>query len=207
MDGYTLVLASDVRVDGIGLELYDSDDNMLMDVFEVNDDPVSRVLRVWGKVELPLAVLNWFLAEAERRLRLRPAALPGRIAAADETVRRRWEAQMMSEGVESDEPYNAMSVLARVLCDRSVEPGADLGSVFAAVEGHLGSADAASRKLIIVGLLEDIQSASMNQGQPLEEWVRWLGPTTLVGWRHIERLWAGSISPADFNAFVESRNG
>jgi hypothetical protein len=71
MDGYRVVLASDVRVDGIGLELYDPDDRLLMDVFEINDDPASRVLRIGHGVEVPVAVLIWFLAEAERRLQLR----------------------------------------------------------------------------------------------------------------------------------------
>lgn len=74
MNGYRLLLASDVSVDGIGLELYDPGDRLLMDVFEVNDDPTSRVLRVYRQdVELPLSVLTWYLAEAEARLQLLPA--------------------------------------------------------------------------------------------------------------------------------------
>lgn len=48
MDGYRLVLASDVTQDGIGLELYDPGGRLVMDVFEVNDDPTSRVLRSGG---------------------------------------------------------------------------------------------------------------------------------------------------------------
>jgi hypothetical protein len=71
MDGYRLAMATDIRVDGIGLELYDPDDNLLMDVFEVDDDPASRVVRVARDIELPVAVLTWYLAEAETRLRLR----------------------------------------------------------------------------------------------------------------------------------------
>jgi hypothetical protein len=87
MDGYRLVMASDVRVDGIGLELYDSEDNLLMDVFEVRDDPSSRVLRVTRDVEVPLRVLNWYLAEAERRLQFRAANDNGPAPSGDSAVR------------------------------------------------------------------------------------------------------------------------
>jgi hypothetical protein len=55
VDGYRLLLGSDITRDGIGLELYDSTDTLLVDVFEVNDDRTSRVLWVWSRVELSLA--------------------------------------------------------------------------------------------------------------------------------------------------------
>ena len=96
-----------------------------------------------------------------------------------------------------------MGVLARVLCDRSTEPGADFADVFAAIEGEISAADGPARNLLIVGLLEDLQNMSLNQGRALDRWVHWMGPATLAGWEMVERLWAGSITPADFNGFVD----
>ncbi|HEX2153138.1 MAG TPA: hypothetical protein VHL52_04085 [Acidimicrobiia bacterium] len=71
MDGYRVQLASDVRHDAIALELWDSQERLVMEVWETDDDAASRLLRVQRAVDVPMAVINWFLAEAERRLQLR----------------------------------------------------------------------------------------------------------------------------------------
>jgi hypothetical protein len=133
--------------------------------------------------------------------------LPDRIAAADEAIRPKWDDQMRFDGVGVDTPYVAMGVLARVIYDQSTEHGVDLRDVFAAIEAELVSADGTARNLLIVGLLEGLQNVSLNRGRAVDTWVRWMGPATLAGWRMVERLWDGSISPADFNAFVDAQTG
>ena len=70
MDGYRVQVASDIRQNAIALELYDPRDRLVMMVWETDDDPASRRLRVEPALDVPMAVVNWFLAEAERRLRL-----------------------------------------------------------------------------------------------------------------------------------------
>jgi hypothetical protein len=68
MDGYTIRLASDVDTrDGMGLELYDSSDQMVAEVFF--DDRTGDVT-VWSPrlLELPPRVVEWYLQEARRRL-------------------------------------------------------------------------------------------------------------------------------------------
>jgi hypothetical protein len=134
-------------------------------------------------------------------------ALPGRIAAANDEVRRQWEAEVDSNGIGHDEPYNAIAVLARVLFDQSTEHGLEVGDVFAAIEQELGAADGKARNLLIVGLLEDLQNLSLSRGRDLDTWVHRMGPATLAGWRMVERLWSSSVSPADFNAFVDKPAG
>jgi len=134
-------------------------------------------------------------------------ALPGRIAAANDEVRRQWEAEVESDGIAEDEPYNAMGVLARVLYDQSTDPGTEVGDVFEAIERELVAADGKARNLLIVGLLEDLQNVSLSRWRDLDAWVQWMGPATLAGWRMVERLWSSSVSPADFNAFVDAPAG
>jgi hypothetical protein len=134
-------------------------------------------------------------------------SIPSQIAAANDDVRRQWEAAVESDGIGSDEPYNAMAVLARVLYVQSTEQSLDLADVFAAIERTLVAADARTRNLLIVGLLVSLQNLSLGRGRDLDTWVHWMGPATLSGWRMVGRLWSGSVSPADFNAFVETPAG
>jgi hypothetical protein len=134
-------------------------------------------------------------------------SIPGQIAAANDGVRRQWEAAIESDGIGADEPYNAMAVLARVLYDQSTDESLDLAHVFAAIERELVAADGRTRNLLIVGLLEDLQNFSLSRGRELDTWVHWMGPATLAGWRMVEKLWSGSVSPAGFNAFVDTPAG
>jgi hypothetical protein len=87
--------------------------------------------------------------------------------------------------------------------DRSVQ----FGDVFQAVERELRVADPRTRNLLIVGFLEDLQNVSLNSGISLDEWVNSLGPISLDGWEMLEGMWAGTVSPADFNAFVDAPPG
>jgi len=134
-------------------------------------------------------------------------SIAGQIAAANDGVRRQWEIAVEADSIGSDEPYNAMAVLASVLYDQSTDQCLDLADVFAAIERELVAADGRMRNLLIVGLLEDLQNLSMSRGRDPDMWVKWMGPATLAGWRMVERLWSSSVSPADFNAFVDSAAG
>jgi hypothetical protein len=65
---YRLQLASDVSVrDGMGLELLSADGIRIAEVFQ-DDDTGLRTVSIFGDRELPLADLEWFLAEARVKL-------------------------------------------------------------------------------------------------------------------------------------------
>jgi hypothetical protein len=128
-----------------------------------------------------------------------------RIAATNAAVQLRWHEILQSDDIGIDETYNVIGALARAVFEQSTD--VDLCDVFNAVELELVSADQTTRSLLIVGFIEDLQNISLNRGGQLNTWIRWLGPTTLVAWREVEQLWSGSISPADFNKYVDSSTG
>lgn len=59
------------------------------------------------------------------------------------------------------------------------------------------------RNLMIVGLLEDIQNASIYASIPLQHWLAWLGPEAQVAWEMVTAMWASEISTTEFNHFVD----
>ena len=128
-----------------------------------------------------------------------------RIAATNAAVERRWHEILQSDDIGIDETYNVIGALARTVFEQSTD--LDLGDVFNAVELELMSADQTTRSLLIVGFIEDLQNISVSRGGQLNTWIHWLGPTTLVAWRKVEQLWSGSISPAEFNKYVETPTG
>ena len=68
MDGYTLQLASDVlERDGLGLELYSPSGARIAEIFR-DDETGDRRFHNFLPLDLPPTVLEWFLAEAARRL-------------------------------------------------------------------------------------------------------------------------------------------
>jgi hypothetical protein len=127
-----------------------------------------------------------------------------RLVATTPDVARRWRAECESGGVGPDEPYNVAGALAHVLFELRADQAVVLGEVFRALERELSAADAGARNLLIVGLLEDLQNISLNDGVGLDYWEPWLGPVTLAAWKTLEGLWSGTVSPADFNAFVDT---
>ena len=130
--------------------------------------------------------------------------IPRKLVADNAKVRERWEAQLRSDGIPADEPYNALGALARVLVDLHSDSSVGLADVFQAVERELVAADASTRNLLIVGFLEDLQNVSLNVGLPLDVWVESLGPMSLASWGILEGMWSGAVSPADLNAFVDA---
>ena len=66
MHGYSLQIASDLDRDGLGCELIDATQAFVAEVFRCDAD---HTVTVSGKLDgIPLAVVDWYLAEAKRRL-------------------------------------------------------------------------------------------------------------------------------------------
>lgn len=66
MGKYSLQLASDVDRDGLGCELLDGEQNFVAEIFRCDAD---NTLTVTGEIQsVPLAVVDWFIAQAKKRL-------------------------------------------------------------------------------------------------------------------------------------------
>jgi hypothetical protein len=117
-------------------------------------------------------------------------------------IQARWEALVQSGDVLDGEPYNAMSVLARVVVELQLT-APPAAAFLAALERSLQAADSALRNLLIVGLIEDIQNGLLKDGVDLTDWERELGPSTRVAWAAVAAMWSGTLPPADFNRLVD----
>jgi hypothetical protein len=66
--GYHLILGSSVgERDGMALELTRADGERVAEVFE-DDETGARTFTVFGEQHVPLAAIEWLLAEARTRL-------------------------------------------------------------------------------------------------------------------------------------------
>jgi hypothetical protein len=104
-----------------------------------------------------------------------------------------------------DGPYTVAGELARNMVEALTrnETGAFRG-IFDALEGQLATASAASRDLLVVGFLEDLQNISMNRGTSLEAWTAWLGPQTSVAWDSVTTMWDGRLTSSELESYLES---
>ncbi len=60
------------------------------------------------------------------------------------------------------------------------------------------------RNLLVVGLLEGLQSQAINAGQSFDMWTPMLGPIATTYWNAIAAVWRGEMAPDDFNQLVEN---
>ena len=93
--------------------------------------------------------------------------------------------------------YNDAAEFARYLVE-SYNRGdtSEFEFAFATIERLIDEGDENTRGLVIVGVLEDIQTiASHSCG--LDAFVRWLGPKSRVAWIDIAQAWSGEASLMD----------
>ncbi len=65
-DGYSLVVFSSVADrDGLGMELVDAEENVLVEVFRDDDDAGRLTFRAFTDAVLPLTVVEWLIREAQ----------------------------------------------------------------------------------------------------------------------------------------------
>jgi hypothetical protein len=115
-----------------------------------------------------------------------------------------WASFRESDMFAPEEPYNHLGRLAEHLV-AAMQAANTLGfdRLFGEVEKLLVVATPATRDLLIVGLLEDLQNLSMNRNVGLERWEPWLSGYTQQAWEMLISLWAGHITPKAFNEFVK----
>lgn len=132
------------------------------------------------------------------------SSLAQTLAATSPWLADRWAQYEASPAFVDDAPYAHLGQIAVLAIDAlRAERLDDLRALFDEVETRIATSSRAVRKELVVGLLEDLQNSSLNGAVKLERWHRFLGPSTLEGWRLVEQLWAGSISPSEFNRLVD----
>jgi len=134
-------------------------------------------------------------------------SLAAQLAASNAEIRALWDERVRRGDVGPDLPYVAMGMLAALLVDAVTGPSIDLSDFFRDLERRLTEVPPTTRNLLIVGFLEDLQNLSVNRGIPPASWRKWLGPASQEAWSMIEGLWSGSVSPAQFNHYVDRPPG
>lgn len=99
--------------------------------------------------------------------------------------------------------YTAITLLARALISEIRESNTShFGDFFVAVEDILRVAAFDVRNLIITGLLEDLQNLAEQDGVARAEWERWLGTSSLIGWKAVSDAWEGRITVDEYNSVL-----
>jgi len=112
----------------------------------------------------------------------------------------RWAAYLALGDREPGHPYTDLGEVATwVVSDMLADRTEGLVHLFAAIEEVLATSGPEIRKILIVGLLEGIQNVSLNRNVPLARYDLWLGPETRKGWDVLNDMWAGRITPEEFN--------
>jgi hypothetical protein len=94
--------------------------------------------------------------------------------------------------------YLALNALARHLGQHLQIGNADaFNAVFRVVERWHVEGDAYVRNAATVGFLEDLQNPANIGDKSPAEFVLWLGPETMKGWRALERFWGHPETPHD----------
>jgi hypothetical protein len=93
--------------------------------------------------------------------------------------------------------YLALNALARHL-GHLLQAGdtRTFAATFQVVERWHIEGDAYVQNAATVGLLEDLQNPANTGSKSPAEFVQWLGPETLRGWRALERFWGHPQTPA-----------
>jgi hypothetical protein len=93
--------------------------------------------------------------------------------------------------------YLALNALARHLGRLLQDGNTDtFKTVFHVVERWHVEGDVYVQTAATVGLLEDLQNPANTGTKSPAEFVRWLGPETMNGWRALERFWGHPETPS-----------
>ena len=94
--------------------------------------------------------------------------------------------------------FNDVSVFAHHVVD-SYAAGrtSEFPAFFGAVEHLLSHGDHATRELIVIGLLEDLQNVASHRSFGYGVFLSWLGPASRAHWGALEAAWQGKTSLMD----------
>ncbi|WP_246617838.1 DUF7674 family protein [Rhizobium populisoli] len=110
---------------------------------------------------------------------------------ADPTFQEKWNSFQEEFRSEREMPlYLALSDFARHLINH-LETGNThrFNEIFSVVESWHLDGDAYVREAAMVGLVEDLQNASLHQATHPGEFMPWLQPETLRAWNNIQAFW------------------
>jgi len=108
-----------------------------------------------------------------------------------------------SPDADLDLPMVAAAVLAGLVVEvRREHADVDLQPLFRELEAAVQST--IDRYLLVVGFLEDLQNELIRSEFGLDDFADLFGPFTADAWAKVADMWAGRVTPAAFNAFVEN---
>lgn len=88
--------------------------------------------------------------------------------------------------------YAEMGAVARFLGGQLAAGNTErFAGLFGAVERCLLEGDDEAVRLVVVGLIEDLQNRSLTGIEDTTLWLRYLSPTTARAWKAVEAFWAG----------------
>ena len=114
-------------------------------------------------------------------------------------ARERWNAHLDYWGGEEDRGlYNDIAVFAHYIVDSYRESQTEeFEAGFSLIEDMITEGPADVRKLMMIGLLEDVQNISSHDGWGYQDFERWMGPNSKAAWQEVARMWEGKHSLAD----------
>jgi hypothetical protein len=111
--------------------------------------------------------------------------------------------ELLADQEDHPQVYTAMTLLVRALiADEHRGDASRFPRLFDSVEQILNSQGADVRDLMITGFLEDLGNLGEQSGINPVEWERWLGSSSLVGWRAVDDVWKGRISGRRYESIV-----
>jgi hypothetical protein len=115
-----------------------------------------------------------------------------------------WSTFRTTEDYYPDAPHVVLGNLANeIVIGRRAGKTLGFERFFSNVEDRLNQTTDPS--LVVVGLLEGIQNAAINNKLPLEVVDGWLGPTTRRYWSAVIAFWSGRITSSEFNELVSGK--
>ncbi len=127
-----------------------------------------------------------------------PDAVVPLLLAACPSVLPAWEEHLAWWHPDVPGPFNNVSVFAHhVVESYAAGRTSELPAFFSAVEHLLSDAEPATRELIVIGLLEDIQNVASHQSFGYDVFLPMLGPAAREQWAALEATWQGKGSLMD----------
>ncbi len=121
------------------------------------------------------------------------------------SVRVGWRAFKQTPDFSLDLPYTALGYLAAVMVrDAHFLAEGELTDFFNELEEALARSDSATRSLLIVGFIEDLQNVASHHPEAPVPWLRYAGERTRIAWGWVNGLWSSELSPLEFNRRVEN---
>ncbi len=102
----------------------------------------------------------------------------------------RWRKHLDWWGDQTRGDFNDVAEFAHYIIESfATGKTSELPTVFEAIEQILEQGDASAKELVVMGVLEDIQTLSSHQSFGPQAFEQWLGRLSREAWGEIDKLW------------------